>query len=104
MKTSARKVDRSKHLLHRRCVSKLHNSPHLTLLLQFQLAFIAPDTSPRGANVPGEDDGWDFGTGAGFYLDATAEPWSRNYRMYSYVTKELPAVLAEHFTALDLNK
>lgn len=66
-----------------------------------QLAFVAPDTSPRGANIAGEDDGWDFGTGAGFYLDATAEPWSNNYRMYSYITEELPALLAEHFPSLD---
>ena len=61
------------------------------------LIFVAPDTSPRGLNIPGEDDDWDFGTGAGFYLDATAEPWARNYRMYSYVTKELPALVAANF-------
>ncbi|NLC35770.1 MAG: S-formylglutathione hydrolase [Alcaligenaceae bacterium] len=53
------------------------------------LMLVTPDTSPRGAGVPGEDDGWDFGTGAGFYLDATQEPWSRHYRMESYVTQEL---------------
>ncbi|WP_397475645.1 S-formylglutathione hydrolase [Pusillimonas sp.] len=53
------------------------------------IMLVAPDTSPRGANVPGEDDGWDFGTGAGFYLDATQEPWSTRYRMESYVTDEL---------------
>lgn len=65
---------------------------------------MAPDTSPRGANIAGEDDGWDFGTGAGFYLDATAEPWSNNYRMYSYITEELPAILAEHFPSLDQHR
>ena len=53
------------------------------------LMLVAPDTSPRGAGVPGEDDDWDFGTGAGFYLDATQEPWARHYRMESYVAREL---------------
>ncbi|WP_193371292.1 S-formylglutathione hydrolase [Pelagibius marinus] len=60
---------------------------------------LAPDTSPRGAGYPGEDDDYDFGTGAGFYLDATVKPWSGRYRMYSYITKELPALIAEHFPA-----
>jgi S-formylglutathione hydrolase len=49
------------------------------------MILISPDTSPRGANLPGESDDWDFGAGAGFYLDATAAPWSRHYRMYSYL-------------------
>jgi len=53
------------------------------------IMLVTPDTSPRGAGVAGEDDDWDFGTGAGFYLDATKEPWSRHYRMESYVAKEL---------------
>lgn len=53
------------------------------------IALIAPDTSPRGANLPGDADAWDFGVGAGFYVDATREPWSRHYRMYSYVRDEL---------------
>jgi S-formylglutathione hydrolase len=57
------------------------------------LVLVAPDTSPRGAGIPGEDTDWDFGTGAGFYLDATQEPWSRNYRMASYVNQELPALV-----------
>lgn len=61
------------------------------------LLLVTPDTSPRGLGLPGEDDSWDFGTGAGFYLDAEAEPWKRNYRMYSYVTKELPALIEAHF-------
>ena len=56
---------------------------------QHGLALIAPDTSPRGANFPGEADAWDFGAGAGFYVDATHEPWSRHWRMYSYVRDEL---------------
>ena len=53
------------------------------------LALIAPDTSPRGANVRGESDSWDFGVGAGFYLDATQEPWAKNWRMESHITREL---------------
>ncbi|KND57906.1 S-formylglutathione hydrolase [Candidatus Burkholderia verschuerenii] len=60
------------------------------------IALIAPDTSPRGADIPGEKDAWDFGVGAGFYVDATREPWSKHYRMYSYVTQDLrSAVLAD---------
>ena len=54
------------------------------------LAIVAPDTSPRGAGIAGEDDDWDFGTGAGFYLDATEPPWSAHYRMGSHVAHELP--------------
>jgi len=61
------------------------------------LMLVSPDTSPRGANIPGEADAWDFGVGAGFYVDATRAPWSRHYRMYSYVTRELPALLATNF-------
>lgn len=49
------------------------------------LILVAPDTSPRGANLPGETDSWDFGAGAGYYLDATQQPWSRHYRMASYL-------------------
>ncbi len=60
------------------------------------LMIVAPDTSPRGTDLPGEHDSYDFGSGAGFYVDATAEPWSRNYRMYSYVTEELPALIEAH--------
>ncbi len=60
---------------------------------------LAPDTSPRGAGYPGEDDSYDFGAGAGFYLDATEAPWSGRYRMYSYITQELPALIAERFAA-----
>src|SRR5690606_38450416 len=56
---------------------------------QHGLMLVAPDTSPRGTGVEGEDDGWDFGTGAGFYLDATQAPWSQHYRMESYVADEL---------------
>lgn len=66
------------------------------------LILVAPDTSPRGAGIDGEDDDWDFGTGAGFYLDATAAPWATRYRMYSYVTKELSEAVAQAFPA-DMN-
>ncbi|MBK6595582.1 MAG: S-formylglutathione hydrolase [Burkholderiales bacterium] len=59
------------------------------------LALIAPDTSPRGAGAPGEAENWDFGVGAGFYLDATQAPWSRHYRMESYITAELLPLLAQ---------
>jgi S-formylglutathione hydrolase len=61
------------------------------------LMVVAPDTSPRGVGLPGEDEAYDFGSGAGFYVDATREPWSKHYRMYSYVTKELPAVIEASF-------
>src|SRR5690606_23104440 len=53
------------------------------------LMLVAPDTSPRGAGIAGEDEDWDFGTGAGFYLNALQRPWSRHYRMESYVADEL---------------
>ncbi len=62
------------------------------------IAVICPDTSPRGSDHPGEHDSYDFGSGAGFYLDATAEPWSANYWMYSYVTAELPDAVFARFT------
>ena len=58
------------------------------------IALVCPDTSPRGLDLPGEHDDWDFGSGAGFYVDATESPWRNHYRMYSYVTEELPEVLA----------
>jgi S-formylglutathione hydrolase len=63
--------------------------------------FVAPDTSPRGAGYPGEDDDWDFGTGAGFYVDATVEPWSERYRMYSYVAELRALIDAELPTRAD---
>lgn len=64
---------------------------------QHGLALVAPDTSPRGAGISGEDESYDLGTGAGYYVDATAEPWARHYRMASYVGKELPALIERHF-------
>jgi S-formylglutathione hydrolase len=61
------------------------------------LMLVAPDTSPRQPRLPGDDAAWDFGLGAGFYVDATQAPWSAHYRMYSYVTRELPGLVAAHF-------
>jgi S-formylglutathione hydrolase len=59
------------------------------------LILVTPDTSPRGAGVPGETDSWDFGVGAGFYVDAVQEPWSQHYRMYSHILELRELVLAE---------
>ncbi|KAL8133401.1 S-formylglutathione hydrolase-like [Apium graveolens] len=67
------------------------------------IALVAPDTSPRGLNVDGEADSWDFGVGAGFYLNATQEKW-KNWKMYDYVTKELPSLLTENFAQLDASR
>src|SRR5919107_1663571 len=62
------------------------------------LIFVAPDTSPRGEGVPDDPAaGYDFGLGAGFYVDATQEPWSKKYCMWTYVTEELPALVAAEF-------
>ncbi len=61
------------------------------------ILIVAADTSPRGAEVPGENDSNDLGTGAGFYVNATQQPWARNYRMYDYVVSELPALIKQHF-------
>tara|TARA_Y100001970_G_scaffold207716_1_gene253127 strand:- start:306 stop:1133 length:828 start_codon:yes stop_codon:yes gene_type:complete len=61
-----------------------------------QIAVIVPDTSPRGENIP-DDENYKLGCGAGFYLNATQEPWSKNYNMYDYITKELPDIIAKNF-------
>jgi S-formylglutathione hydrolase len=61
------------------------------------IALIAPDTSPRGVPLPGDNESWDFGVGAGFYVDATQSPWSRHYRMYSWITQELRVLVERHF-------
>jgi S-formylglutathione hydrolase len=61
------------------------------------LVLVCPDTSPRGLDLPGEHDSYDFGSGAGFYVNATQTPWSDHYRMYDYVTTELPALVEAHF-------
>jgi len=63
------------------------------LAAELGLMLVAPDTSPRKVRNPGDDASWDFGLAAGFYVDATQAPWSANYRMYSYVTRELPEIV-----------
>ncbi|HYH19203.1 MAG TPA: S-formylglutathione hydrolase [Azospirillum sp.] len=66
------------------------------------IAIVAPDTSPRGEGVPGDPEGaWDFGLGAGFYVNATEEPWARHYRMHDYVVHELPALVETAFPVTD---
>ncbi|RUS18533.1 Alpha/Beta hydrolase protein [Endogone sp. FLAS-F59071] len=60
---------------------------------KYGLALVFPDTSPRNVNIEGEDDSWDFGSSAGFYLNATQPKWSKHYRMYSYIVDELPSIL-----------
>lgn len=67
------------------------------------IALVFPDTSPRGAGAPGEEDDWDFGTGAGFYVDATANGWEK-YQMYTFVTEELQEVLKEADLGLDFGR
>jgi S-formylglutathione hydrolase len=68
------------------------------LAAELGLVLVAPDTSPRGEQVPGDPDGaWDFGHGAGFYLNASEQPWARHYRMHDYVVEELPALIEAHF-------
>lgn len=62
------------------------------------IAIVTPDTSPRGLDFPGLADSYDFGNGAGFYVDATQAPWSQNFRMYSYITQELPGLIATNFS------
>jgi S-formylglutathione hydrolase len=64
---------------------------------------VAPDTSPRGEGVP-DDDAYDFGQGAGFYVDATQEPWSRHFHMRTYVEQELPALIAAEFATADMDR
>jgi len=67
------------------------------LAAELGLMLVAPDTSPRQPRLPGDDASWDFGLGAGFYVDATQPPWSGHYRMYSYVTAELPELVRAKF-------
>lgn len=62
------------------------------------IMLVAPDTSPRNTGIAGENDSWDLGSGAGFYVDATVEPWQKHYRMYTYVTQELPALITNNFS------
>jgi S-formylglutathione hydrolase len=69
------------------------------LAAELGLMLIVPDTSPREPRIPGDADAWDFGYSAGFYVDATEAPWSANYRMYSYVSAELPQVIGANLPA-----
>jgi S-formylglutathione hydrolase len=72
------------------------------LAAELDLIIVAPDTSPRGADVPDDPDkAYDFGLGAGFYLNATQEPWAQHYRMYDYVVDELPALIEANFPVSD---
>ncbi len=73
------------------------------LAAELGLIIICPDTSPRGDNVADVADNWLIGKGAGFYIDATQEPWAANYRMYTYITEELPALISDKFPA-DINR
>ena len=74
----------------------------LRMAAELGLIIVAPDTSPRGASVPDDPEGaWDFGLGAGFYLNATQEPWAQHYRMYDYVVAELPALVEANFPVSD---
>ncbi len=68
---------------------------------EHRVIFIAPDTSPRGEGVA-NDDAYDMGQGAGFYVDATEEPWARHFQMRTYIEQELPALIAEHFPMADM--
>ncbi len=68
------------------------------------VALVAPDTSPRGAGIAGEGDAYDFGLGAGFYVNATAQPWARHYNMFDYITKELPAAVEAEFPQLSAER
>ena len=70
---------------------------------QHGIALVMPDTSPRGANIEGEDQDYDLGTGAGFYLNATQKPWSTHYQMQTYITEELQKLVIKHFP-IDANK
>jgi S-formylglutathione hydrolase len=65
------------------------------------IAIVCPDTSPRGTDLPGEHESYDLGSGAGFYVNATEQPWAGHYRMYDYVTKELPALVEQNFPVSD---
>src|SRR3954469_23883722 len=67
------------------------------LAAELGLMLVAPDTSPRASRYPGDAESWDFGIGAGFYVDASEAPWSATYRMETYVAAELPGVIAANF-------
>ena len=67
---------------------------------QYGIMLVTPDTSPRNTGIPGEDESWDLGSGAGFYIDAIIDPWKKHYQMYSYVTQELPQLINNNFPVL----
>ncbi len=67
---------------------------------EYGIMLVVPDTSPRNTGIKGEDEGWDLGSGAGFYVDATVAPWKQHYQMYSYVVKELPELIAANFPVI----
>ncbi len=81
---------------HANCMDK---GEYRRMATELGLIIVLPDTSPRAEHVPDEKDNWQFGSGAGFYLDATQEPFAEHYRMYSYITEELPEIIAAHFPA-----
>ena len=81
---------------HANCMDK---GEYRRLAAELGLIIVLPDTSPRGAQVPDEKENWQFGQGAGFYLDATQPPYAENYRMYSYIVQELPAIIARNVPA-----
>lgn len=64
------------------------------------MIIVCPDTSPRGLNIPGDSDSWDFGVGAGFYLNATQNPWAKNYKMFNYITSELMDLVTKNFPVI----
>lgn len=78
----------------------VHKSGMQQYAAKYGLLVVTPDTSPRGLNIDGENDSYDFGTGAGFYVDAKQEPWSKNYNMFSYVTQELVELVNTNFSVL----
>lgn len=73
----------------------MHKAGAQRVAAELGVAIVCPDTSPRGTGLEGEDDDYDFGSGAGFYVNATQSPWDSHYQMYDYVTDELPALVAE---------
>lgn len=73
------------------------------LAAELGLAIVCPDTSPRGTDLPGEHDDYDFGSGAGFYLNATQAPWDQHYKMYDYIVTELPKIINGYFSVTDKN-
>ena len=84
-------------------VNVMEKGEYRRMAAELGIAVVCPDTSPRGDNVPDEDDNWQFGSGAGFYLDATAAPYARHYQMYSYILGELPELVAANF-AIDMSR